>query len=63
MEVEQMKVREDKKKIVEQVFTQYDDYKAGELTPSQVQVLYGDIRMGGISLPQVANTFFVSYTI
>ena len=39
--------------VIEQVFSQYDTHGVGELTPVQVQILHGDLRMGGISLPQV----------
>ncbi|XP_035825821.1 trichohyalin [Aplysia californica] len=43
----------EKKKVLEQVFAQYDANGVEELTPIQVQILHGDLRMGGISLPQV----------
>ncbi|KAK7508272.1 hypothetical protein BaRGS_00000511 [Batillaria attramentaria] len=43
----------DRKQTLQHVFNQYDLEQKGELTPIQVQILHGDIRMGGLSLPQV----------
>ena len=45
---------EEKKKAVESVFIQYDKNGTGELTPIQAQILHGDMRIGGISFPQVS---------
>ncbi|CAG2210802.1 caldesmon-like isoform X1 [Mytilus edulis] len=39
--------------VLKQVFSQYDHHAKDELTPIQVQMLYGDLRMGSVSLPQV----------
>ncbi|GFR91409.1 trichohyalin-like [Elysia marginata] len=44
---------EEKKKAVEAVFKQYDKHGVGEITPIQMQILHGDMRVGGISFPQV----------
>lgn len=44
---------ENKKKAVQAVFQQYDQHGVGELTPIQMQILHGDMRIGGISYPQV----------
>ncbi|KAK3781008.1 hypothetical protein RRG08_046312 [Elysia crispata] len=43
----------EKKTTVEAVFLQYDKQGIGELTPIQMQTLHGDMRIGGISFPQV----------
>lgn len=42
-----------KSDVIKTVFSQYDFNGTGELTPIQVQILYGDLRMGSVSLPQV----------
>ncbi|XP_053393945.1 trichohyalin-like isoform X2 [Mercenaria mercenaria] len=39
--------------VLQHVFKQYDRHGKGELMPHEVQSLHGDIRMGGISYPQV----------
>ncbi|GFO37104.1 trichohyalin-like [Plakobranchus ocellatus] len=44
---------EEKRKAAEAVFVQYDTHGRGELTPVQMQILHGDMRIGGISFPQV----------
>lgn len=44
-----------KSDVIKEVFTQYDHHNSGELYPVQVQMLYGDLRMGSVSLPQVGN--------
>ncbi|KAJ8306396.1 hypothetical protein KUTeg_016941 [Tegillarca granosa] len=46
-------IQQDPKKVLLDVFKNYDTAGKGELTPIQVQILHGDLRMGGISLPQV----------
>lgn len=46
-------IHQDPKKVLLDVFKNYDTNGKGELTPIQVQILHGDLRMGGISLPQV----------
>ena len=43
----------DKSFVLDQVFKQYDRSSKGDLAPNEVQSLHGDIRMGGISYPQV----------
>jgi len=48
----------DQLQVTQQVFKQYDSTCKGELTPIQVQTLHGDLRMGGISLPQVCCILF-----
>ena len=53
---------DERKKVIEQVFNQYDADGSGELSLVQVQVLHGDLRMGGISIPQVSY-FFVAYSL
>ena len=45
----------EKKTTVEAVFLQYDKQGIGELTPIQMQTLHGDMRIGGISFPQVSS--------
>ncbi|XP_050400885.1 capping protein inhibiting regulator of actin dynamics [Patella vulgata] len=39
--------------VVKDVFDQYLTDDSGELTLEQLQILHGDLRIGGISLPQV----------
>ncbi|KAK7100159.1 trichohyalin-like [Littorina saxatilis] len=43
----------ERKQVLQHVFQKYDAQHKGELTPIQLQILHGDLRMGGISLPQV----------
>ncbi|KAL4235864.1 hypothetical protein ACF0H5_004252 [Mactra antiquata] len=43
----------DQQGVLQHVFKQYDRLGKGELSPHEVQSLHGDIRMGGISYPQV----------
>lgn len=43
----------EKTDVLKHVFHQYDRQGKGELTPLEVQMLHADIRMGGISYPQV----------
>lgn len=49
---EQMQVDE-QAGVLQHVFKQYDRHRKGELSPHEVQSLHGDLRMGGISYPQV----------
>ena len=46
-----------KSDIIKTVFNQYDQEGKEEITPIQVQMLYGDLRMGSLSLPQVGIAF------
>ncbi|XP_041358569.1 trichohyalin-like [Gigantopelta aegis] len=50
----------EKHQVLSHVFHQYDRKGIGELSPIQVQILHADIRMGGISLPQVFAS--INYT-
>jgi len=43
----------DREGVLKGVFDQYDRQHKGELAPHEIQSLHGDIRMGGISYPQV----------
>ena len=43
----------DRRMVLSHVFNQYDRNGKGELSPIEVQMLHGDLRMGGISYPQV----------
>jgi hypothetical protein len=43
----------DERVVLETIFNNYDTDSKGSLSPIQVQILHGDLRMGGISLPQV----------
>lgn len=43
----------EKTEVLKNVFNQYDRQGKGELSPLEVQMLHADIRMGGISYPQV----------
>ena len=47
---------DDNAHVLQHVFKQYDRHGKGELAPHEVQSLHGDIRMGGISYPQVLET-------
>ena len=44
----------DERVVIETIFNNYDTDGKGSLSPIQAQILHGDIRMGGISLPQVS---------
>ena len=44
----------DERVVLETIFNNYDTDGKGSLSPIQAQILHGDIRMGGISLPQVS---------
>ena len=46
---------DDKRKVLQHVFNQYDRNGKGELNALEVQMLHGDLRMGGISYPQVGT--------
>lgn len=52
-ELSQSMMIEDQAGVLQHVFKQYDRHGKGELSPHEVQSLHGDIRMGGISYPQV----------
>ncbi|XP_076462524.1 uncharacterized protein LOC143294889 [Babylonia areolata] len=41
------------RQVMQQVFHQYDTDQKGELNPVQIQILHADMRMGGVSFPQV----------
>jgi len=43
----------EKTEVLKNVFNQYDRQGKGELSPLETQMLHADIRMGGISYPQV----------
>lgn len=43
----------ERSEVLKGVFNQYDRQGRGELSPLEVQHLHADIRMGGISYPQV----------
>ncbi|XP_046327334.2 vicilin-like seed storage protein At2g18540 isoform X1 [Haliotis rufescens] len=43
----------EKRHVFDHVFNQYDTMRTGEFTPVQLQILHGDLRIGGISMPQV----------
>ncbi|XP_052274069.1 trichohyalin-like [Dreissena polymorpha] len=43
----------DRGEVLKHVFNQYDRHRRGELSALELQSLHGDIRMGGISYPQV----------
>ena len=45
----------DRRMVLGHVFNQYDKNGKGELSPIEVQMLHGDLRMGGISYPQVGS--------
>ncbi|XP_069127879.1 uncharacterized protein [Argopecten irradians] len=42
--------------VLQHVFKQYDASCKGELNAIQIQALHGDLRVGGISLPQVVES-------
>ena len=44
---------EERKSLVEQVFKQHDIYHRGYLDAKQLQDVHSDMRLGGISIPQV----------
>ncbi|XP_078319805.1 uncharacterized protein LOC111120246 isoform X3 [Crassostrea virginica] len=46
----------DERVVLETIFNNYDTDGKGSLSPIQAQILHGDIRMGGISLPQVMES-------
>ena len=46
---------DDRRMVMQHVFNQYDRNGKGELSPIEVQMLHGDLRMGGISYPQVGK--------
>ena len=43
----------DRQAVLKDVFNQFDRNGKGELSPLEVQMLHGDLRIGGISYPQV----------
>ena len=45
---------ETRQDVLQEVFKTYDVHFNGELTAEQVQEIHQDIRVGGISLPQVS---------
>ncbi|XP_062613815.1 trichohyalin-like isoform X2 [Saccostrea cucullata] len=46
----------DERVVLETIFNNYDTDGKGSLSPIQMQILHGDLRMGGISLPQVMES-------
>ncbi|XP_056020297.1 golgin subfamily A member 6-like protein 22 isoform X2 [Ostrea edulis] len=46
----------DERVVLETIFNNYDTDGKGSLSPIQIQILHGDLRMGGISLPQVMES-------
>lgn len=46
----------DERVVLETIFNNYDTDGKGNLSPIQMQILHGDLRMGGISLPQVMES-------
>ncbi|ESP05146.1 hypothetical protein LOTGIDRAFT_227829 [Lottia gigantea] len=44
---------DNRQSIIKEVFEQYVADSSGDLTPEQLQVLHADLRIGGISIPQV----------
>ncbi|XP_013404051.1 trichohyalin [Lingula anatina] len=44
---------EDQMKVIDDIFMMFDTDRTGELTPLQLQSMHQEIRMGGISFPQV----------
>ena len=44
---------EERRSLVEQVFKQHDVYHKGYLDAEQLQDIHCDMRLGGISIPQV----------
>ena len=47
---------EKRAEVIQSIFEEHDSKKAAELTALQLQILYSDIRIGGLSLPQVTLT-------
>lgn len=45
----------DERVVLETIFNNYDTDGKGNLSPIQMQILHGDLRMGGISLPQASK--------
>lgn len=45
----------DERVVLETIFNNYDTDGKGNLPPIQMQILHGDLRMGGISLPQASE--------
>lgn len=45
----------DERVVLETIFNNYDTDGKGNLSPIQMQILHGDLRMGGISLPQASE--------
>ena len=45
----------DDRVVLETIFNNYDTDGKGDLSQIQAQILHGDLRMGGISLPQVSS--------
>ena len=43
----------DRQAVLKDVFNQFDRNGKGELSALEVQMLHGDLRIGGISYPQV----------
>ena len=46
-------VLQERKALVHQLFQDYDVNMKGELNAEQLQIIHQDMRLGGISLPQV----------
>ena len=51
----------DRQAVLQHVFNQYDRKGKGELSPLEVQMLHGDIRIGGISYPQVIKLYIARH--
>ena len=48
---------ENRAEVIQSIFEEHDSKKAAELTALQLQILYSDIRIGGLSLPQVTRHY------
>lgn len=45
---------QEKKAVLAEIFNEYDREGVGELSADKMQLMHGDIRIGGISMPQVS---------
>ena len=49
---------EERQSLVEQVFKQHDRLHKGSLGAEELQDIHCDMRIGGISIPQVGSTLY-----
>lgn len=51
-------INDERAQLVDQLFLQHDHKMTGTLNAYQLQEIHQDMRLGGISIPQVIPSFY-----